>query len=264
MKIRLSELRVVVIACLMEGLDLTRVAKRNLNSRKIVMIDDPSATGLVLVDAKGNVKASITTDEHNGWHIVRMLWSSAPVDAVTILMVALNVWKKLDPSNCVSPAARAVIQRYYDENKDDPSLVTQDLHGAKAGGRIPAYLNAGYLSPNNLDLTGLIMRPNDDKSHRKLWTAVDKSFTKGYQKKSGYGAFDTLAKGQRWDLLAHALAHAANGLPDEDARYDAEAWSEKHPNIVTVMLEKLPSLMSKEELYDMKNDFNTLGIVVPA
>jgi len=264
MKIRLSELRTTIAYAMLEGLDLSRIAKRNLNGRKIVMIDDPSAEGLALVDLKGKVKASITADEHNGWRVVRTLWSDSPVDAVTILMIALNVWKKLDPSNCVSPAARAVIQRYYDENKDDPSLVAQDLHGAKAGGRIPAYLNAGYLSPNNLDLTGLIMRPSDDKSHRKLWTAVDKTFAKGYQKKSGYGAFDTLAKSRRWDLLAHALSHAANEIPDEDARYDAEEWSTKHPNEVNAMLERLPSLLSKEELYYVKNDLNTLGIMVPS
>ena len=156
---RLDELRQLVkFELLIEGADIGALASRGLKSRAVIVGGDGgegSVEWIIVVsstekvDRHGNqfpkilagVEGERTTEDT--WAI-RTLFSEDPVSAIVVLAASLGRWKRVVPDRDVSPAAKAVIKRYYDANKDDYQKIDQDpyLEGDRR-----QYLQAIYLGP---------------------------------------------------------------------------------------------------------------------
>lgn len=156
---RLVELRQLIEwEMLTEGANIGALAARGLTSRGIVI--DPNNGGEIIVVVSKDKRVTYRL-AHNSelplifgaaegelvepgvWRL-RTLYADDPVSAVMAMTAALNRWKRVVPDHSVSPAAKAVIRRYYDANKDDPMKVDDNFDVERNA--LP-YLKAAYLGP---------------------------------------------------------------------------------------------------------------------
>ena len=82
------------------------------------------------------------------WQITT-LYADDPITALMLLGTALHVWRAVIPDSFTSPAASALIKRYYDENKNDKNLIrrlTKHEHNDDLDER-GNHLNAIYMGP---------------------------------------------------------------------------------------------------------------------
>lgn len=228
MKATLGEVKALVwSAVLVEDTDFVKLMSRTLrNGKRIVALDGGGLLGeeaLVLVTDDNVVVAAISADARNNkWSTIDTLWANTASDAVAIVMAALAHWKRIKPSNDVSPAARAIIKRYYDDNKDDPTLVTP-LPAIK-----PGYMDAGYTAPPGLYVK--VTRAHGPKQAKDFALAVSMGFQKAYvSAKTGFDDFSKLAKQQLWPDLRQALDSALHNQTADSAKQAALQWVENHP-----------------------------------
>jgi hypothetical protein len=173
MKLTLREFRqLLYFELLGEALDVGAMANRGLGNRGIVVADAQGGEYLVAVSTKDSASYPIAYDatlpkvlgsaagkqEAGGWRL-HTLYADDPVTAIMLLGAALERWKKVLPDASVSPAAQAVMKRYFDTYKDDPSRIelNADPDRPSHGKSIwqpdgDDFLKAAYLGPVGFNL----------------------------------------------------------------------------------------------------------------
>jgi len=177
MRLSLNELRqLVYFELLGEALDVGAMANRGLATRGIVIADAQGGEYLVAVSTKDSASYSIAYDstlpkvvgsaagkqEAGGWRL-HTLYADDPSTAVMLLGAALERWKKVLPDAAVSPAAQAVMKRYFQAYKDDPSRIelNADPERQAHGKSIwqpdgDDFLKAAYLAPVGFNLNAAL------------------------------------------------------------------------------------------------------------
>jgi hypothetical protein len=85
-------------------------------------------------------------DYQDGW-MINTFYSDDPQTAVFLMAASLHLLKRVYADFSVSPAARALIERYYNSYKDDPMRVQLKFSKRSRGRMEPDYLTAAYLGP---------------------------------------------------------------------------------------------------------------------
>lgn len=124
------------------------------------------------------VIGGITLVESNGWYTVETLWSESAAGAVTLLYAALEHYKKILPSNMISPAAHAVVKRFYKKYKGT-EVVVELAHPDPSieGGE----LAAGYVWSTKLRKVPVkVGKVGDAADLLHLWQSVVTGFNVAY------------------------------------------------------------------------------------
>lgn len=138
-----------------EALDVGAMANRGLGTRGIVVADVQGGEYLVAVSLKDSATYPIAYDaalpkvlgsatgqsKGDVWQL-RTLYADDPVTAVMLMGAAIEHWRRVVPDDSVSPAAQAVIKRYFEAYKDDPKRIENADQG---------FLKATYLGPVGFD-----------------------------------------------------------------------------------------------------------------
>lgn len=158
MRLTLHELRLVLdIELMNEALDVGRLANRGLGSRGIVVCPISGAEYLVAISTQESETYKIAHNASlpkvlgsaagqqsgNDWRL-RTLYADDAASAIMLLGAAVERWKRVVPDESVSPAAAAVINRYFQAYKDDPDRIENPDLGP---------LNATYLGPVGFNLS---------------------------------------------------------------------------------------------------------------
>ena len=72
----------------------------------------------VALTSGDKVIGGVTLIENEGWYTVESLWSDSAAEAVTLLYSILEHYKQILPSRSISPAAQAVVKRFYNKYKN--------------------------------------------------------------------------------------------------------------------------------------------------
>lgn len=160
-RMRLDELRLLIeLEMLVEGADIGALASRGLKTRGIV-IDNKNEDAEIIIVVSSDATETYSR-AHNSqlpkimgaaegertstlgvWQL-RTLFADDPVTAVMLMTAALNHWEAVMPDFSVSPAAKAVMKRYYDANVGDESKIDDHFDPNR---RAEKYLKALYLGP---------------------------------------------------------------------------------------------------------------------
>jgi len=146
-------------------------------------LTDEQATKLRVYGEEGvaltsgdKVIGGITLQEDSGWYVVESLWSDSAAGAVTLLYSALEYYKMITPSNNVSPAARAVVKRFYNKYKGTEIVVDDALYP----GRVEE-LAAGYVWSDKLRKVPVKVGTVVDEAELvHLWKSVIEGFSAAY------------------------------------------------------------------------------------
>jgi hypothetical protein len=138
---KLRELRTLIRTHLLlnEG-DVIDLANRMTSNRSVVVIRDSVMVVISLNEVQKNRIGTYTTqvpnipkvlgyanlDSQYGYWVVESLYADDPSTLVVLLSALLEHFEKLCPDAMLSPASSAVLKRYYDANKDDPTKIKQD------------------------------------------------------------------------------------------------------------------------------------------
>ena len=88
----------------------------------------------------------------NTWRL-RTLYAEDPTTAIMLMGAAIERWKRVLPDYSVSPAAQAVLKRYFEQNVDDPTKVEVGADSANRKDQNEAdFLKSAYLAPVGFDL----------------------------------------------------------------------------------------------------------------
>jgi len=267
MRIALRELRSVLWIELQESIDLARIAKRAAKSnRSLVQFHSPFGSDdcIALLDGDDNVVGGITASRtDDGFYRVGTLWASQPADAVMLLMSALSVWKKIDPSKQVSPAARAIIKRYYEQHKDDPARVKKHIRSYSPT-TDPQYLVAGYLDAGDFDASPILTHEDNKNMIWSLYRAVSDGFAVAYDddKRTGFSDLTRIAKEGDMMQLAKALVMTTEPPNAAYKKEVANKWLDAHPDYISKMFQVINRTMDADdpEYGELMDAFGILGI----
>lgn len=190
---RFRLLREAISSLLFEVADVGALASRALRSTTVIDVDgdgtrlvacsvshrktyDIGVGSIVLPRVVGSVECEPQGDSEA---IVRTLFADEPSAAVLLLVVALGYHRYLKADHAVSPAAQALLKRYYDHNKDDRELVI------KSTNKDLGFLGATYKGP--------VPGPFDLRSALTSGDDLAKSFIDHSNK-----AAETLSKVKGW------------------------------------------------------------------
>ena len=253
MKIRLSELRTVLWAELLIEVDLGKIAQRASRSGiRLVQFKSQSpytATDCIVIVDKDNVMGGISASRRNdGFYIIDKLWANRPTDAVVLLMSALSVWKKIDPSRTVSPAARSIIKRYYEESKDDPKRVQQHIGASRTRDTVP-YLNAGYLDAGDFNAAPILVQEDNRNEIWKLYQSFEDGFDAACEDddRTGFNDFTKIAKQGDMLQLAQALAMSTDPPNAVHKIKAANEWIDANPAYISKIFQVINRVYDKED-----------------
>jgi hypothetical protein len=146
---------------------------------KIYYLADTASIKPVALVSKGKVIAGSTlrmvARRDGDWYRIGTLWADSPVASVTILYAMLAHFKRIVPSSDISPAAQAVVKRFYSKYKGTEVVVegvdeTQEEE-----------LGAGYVwSPKLLKVPVKVSKPKNDEELANLKNSVLEEFDKAY------------------------------------------------------------------------------------
>lgn len=161
MRLTLREFKqLVYFELLGEALDVGAMANRGLATRGVVVADAQGGEYLVAVSTKDSATYPIAYDatlpkvtgsasgqnKGDAWQL-RTLYADDPSTAVMLLGAAIEHWQRVVPDDSVSPAAQAVIKRYFQAYQDDPKRI----ENADLG-----FLKATYLAPIGFNLSAAL------------------------------------------------------------------------------------------------------------
>ncbi len=135
MLIRMGVFRQILWEALLHEVDISRLMPRVSKGRglittasfmgeRLVAISDVDSSPIDDIEVPTVVGSVSGIMSSNGW-VLNTLYADDPITAIYLLGAALAKWKNVTPDKAVSPAAKAVIKRYWDDNKDNPKLVSQ-------------------------------------------------------------------------------------------------------------------------------------------
>lgn len=89
--------------------------------------------------------------EYDGNYRLHRLYADSASVSIVLLAASLEYWKSVFADHSVSPAAQQVIKRYFEQNKDNPTLIepNADSFGRRTA---PDFLKAAYLGPVGFNL----------------------------------------------------------------------------------------------------------------
>lgn len=255
MRVTIWELRQLLLweALLLSEVNVTRLATKGAKNSGVVIDLHDSYLGengqtVLVVSKTGQVKGAaelykITVTKKPVWKM-HTLWADAPTTAMTVLAASLERFKAIVPDETVSPAAQAMIKRYFDENKDDPTKVAKDAAPEHHDG--PDFLRAAYLGPVGFDLTSALQAGDDiilsmiDKSQsdlededavvRTLLNQGRYGFNKSYAspKKTGFGNWAVTLRKDFTTFVEKAMATYEDG--DENDVEELSRFVKAHVN----------------------------------
>lgn len=181
MLVRIGDLRGVIWEILLTEVNIAKILPRSARGKGLVVAPSFMGERLVAIDDSREVKVNIKgeqiavpaimgtlTGEQSGddW-VINTLFAEDPATAVYLLGAALAKWGRVKPDIAVSPAARAVIRRYWESNKDNPDLVAQEeedpdaslvrAFGGKSTKQAPEdFMSAVFLDPGNIPLSNML------------------------------------------------------------------------------------------------------------
>ena len=150
---------------LSEALNVAAMANRGLGMRGLVVTKTGSSTEtIVAVSTKQTVfyrpyhgdvpkvlGAAVSVADLSGRRL-KTLYADDATTAVMLLAASFEKWQWVVPDQSVSPAARQILKRYFDEFKDDPKMIELDADTKRKDPDDPVYLRAAYLGPVGFDL----------------------------------------------------------------------------------------------------------------
>lgn len=235
MRMRLDELRLLLSTeMLAEGGDVLSLAGRAAKNRAIIVCDavgssigDSLNHAVIVTDLHCNPVAAaspgddeVGTDGRN-WTRLRELHGDSPFDTVLVLLAALVTWKRLVADRETSPAAQALIRRYWLANRGDPMRVYNDALPRELAGHVnlpmaygEGYMRAGYLEPPDApDISAAFKRGMQLVKHNPRQVQSD---TLSAAKEGFIDAYSDIDRTQ----LHKAVVPVRPPDPDEKARDD--------------------------------------------
>lgn len=273
MRIVLSELRQLLTWELLdEAIDISALAKRGSKGVGLVITRHepscvitaislteqakyPIANNAVLPKVLGSIEGEVVDENdlnddqigHNVWAI-RTVYSDSSAVALLLFAAALAEWKIVVPDTSVSPAAQALIKRYYLQHSNDDRLVIPGLlrHRSAYGDAPKPWLVAGYGAPDALNLDSTVAAGNKrcaefadssinhqdlDAEKIRFWVAKIgvKGFMSAYNDYDKTGVappdLDALSKGLRPNDDATHVMQGIFQLMDASPKYRKKAIS---------------------------------------
>lgn len=131
----------------------------------------------VALTSGDKVIGGVTLQETDGWYVVESLWSDSAAGTVTLLYSVLEHYKQILPSRNISPAAGAVIKRFYNKYKGT-EIVVEDAH-PDPGNSLE--LAAGYVWSDKLRKVPVkVGTVVDEADLLHLWNSVVVGFSVAY------------------------------------------------------------------------------------
>jgi hypothetical protein len=129
----------------------------------------------VALVSDAEVIGGVTLDYGIFWYKIDTLWADSPVAAVTLLYSILEHYKHILPSSNISPAARAVVKRFYNKYKGT-EVVVENITASEEGA-----VAAGYVwSPKLRKVPVQVAKPKNEEEINKLKGSVLKGFHETY------------------------------------------------------------------------------------
>jgi hypothetical protein len=218
-----------------EGIDPGRIASRALANTGIVVGGHADLQQLIAVSTAGNKPDKVPEPigsisgarSKAGVYRIVTLSANDPITAIFLLAAALTKWEVVVPSDEVSPAARAVMKRYYDAHSSDSDKIIKNHSDTRRHTSTEPYMRAAYCGPiPGFDLekaleNGMAAMPDDSRENR--WELMDKaelSFINAYRdkkrtKRDVYGHLSKLLSTGKFDVLLKELDKSIFGYEDE-------------------------------------------------
>jgi len=150
---------------LSEALNVAAMANRGLATRGLVTQASAKSTeSIVAVSAKqtefyksygGEIPkvlgAAVSTQDLLGRRL-NTLYADDATTAVMLLAASFEKWEWVVPDQSVSPAARQLLKRYFEEFKDDASKIQLGADTKRKDPNDPDFLRAAYLGPVGFEL----------------------------------------------------------------------------------------------------------------
>jgi len=214
---------------------------RQLSDNIRLAVLDGGLTAYVLPDnkvalaSKDKVIAGATLfrvhglDRKENWYKINTLWADSAVASITILYFVLEHYKYVLPSFDISPAARAVLTRFYKKYKGTEVViegVSEDYSGE---------IGAGYVwSPKLRKVPVQIGTIENHEEMRRLKDAISNGFDRAYTdaKRTKRNPDFLLSRGEIFSLYNLLVRGILMGGPD---KYEALSWIGQHAEELEVL-----------------------------
>ncbi len=249
--ILLDELRRFVQLQLIEEAGVVDLANRQ-NRLAVVLVNK---VHLIVISTSDVVKhqeivipkvfgIAIVEHKFDGYYQLTRLYADTAVASIVLLAATLEYWERVIPDTNVSPAAQQVIKRYYNQQKDNNTLIDPNfntLNNSKLD-----YLNAVYLGP-----VGFNIKNAFKLGYQAITVAAKKSSIEDVEDMlldaalDGFDrAYDDNIKTKRtFDDLLNAsatedlIAELERGLRGGTTRAKTLAWLKIHGNEIQDQIE---------------------------
>jgi hypothetical protein len=149
--------------------------KQNLSSWTFVLLKgDKVVAGAALALHK-----ELKRQDGGQWWVLHGLWSDSAPATMALLNVVLKTVGHILPSTDISPAASAVVERFYKQYKGTPTVVEET--GEATDPNLPPWLQAGYAwSEAVRDLNITAQQVTDRTQMRDLYKSHNMGFANAF------------------------------------------------------------------------------------
>lgn len=214
----LSELR----ALIMEAMD----------PMLLIVVDDDYCALITNDNDKERIRGGMKfeySQAGDAWEVTQA-WATDPRAAVALFGSCLVAKERLLPDSDLTPAAKAIIKRWYSRHKDDGSIEPgpkRQVYDTDPAFNSIYTVPAGFTSPVPIEP----VRQHDDIKHF-LRRSVRQGFHKAYEdlSKTGELNLDSFLKTKDWSGLQRALVKIF--LDGQGDSKGAAAWVNKHADML--------------------------------